>query len=206
VTAPSDVRFYFDLSSVESYLMAERMLDALPVVAEWQPVARERLPGPSTEAFRCASEQEIYVAELQRRAANANIQPLRWPPAWPELDSTEAMLAATYAKSIGRAVAFAQAAFRQIFAGGRDPADRDTLVIAGAACEMHPRALVQAITLSATARTLVSATQRAIAVGVHEVPAVSVGAAVFRGSGELADAAGAIEHELAASAATPPRK
>ena len=49
------------------------------------------------------------------------------------------MLVATYAKQIGRAVAFSLAAFRQAFAGGRDLGERDNVLIAAAACEMHPR-------------------------------------------------------------------
>ena len=48
------------------------------------------------------------------------------------------MLAATYAKQFGRAVAFSLAAFRQAFAGGRDLGDEITVLIAAAACEMHP--------------------------------------------------------------------
>ncbi len=40
-----------------------------------------------------------------------------WPADFP-FDSELAMLVATYAKSIGRVVPFAQAAFRQAFAGG----------------------------------------------------------------------------------------
>ena len=58
------------------------------------------------------------------------------------------MLAATYAKRIGRAVAFSLAAFRQAFAGGRDLGDEDTVLIAGAACEMHPTALLKGIELA----------------------------------------------------------
>ncbi len=65
------------------------------------------------------------------------LQPLRWPERWPP-DTRTAMLAATYAKQIGRAVAFSLAAFRQAFAGGRDLGDTDTVLIAAAACEMHP--------------------------------------------------------------------
>ena len=49
------------------------------------------------------------------------------------------MRAATYAKQIGRAVAFALAAFRQAYAGGRDLVEPDNVLIAAAACEMHPR-------------------------------------------------------------------
>ena len=53
------------------------------------------------------------------------------------------MLAATYAKWIGRGVAFSLAAFRQAFAAGRDLSERDNVLIAAAACEMHPTAVVK---------------------------------------------------------------
>ena len=53
------------------------------------------------------------------------------------------MRAATYAKSIGRTVPFAQAAFRQAFAGGRSLAEIDNVLIAAAACEMHPAAVLK---------------------------------------------------------------
>ena len=56
------------------------------------------------------------------------------------------MHAATYAKQIGRTVPFALAAFRQAFAGGR-ALDADTVLIAAAACEMHPAAVLKAIDL-----------------------------------------------------------
>ncbi len=53
------------------------------------------------------------------------------------------MLVATYAKSIGRVVPFAQAAFRQAFAGGHSLADTNNVLIAAAACEMHPNAVLK---------------------------------------------------------------
>ena len=55
-----------------------------------------------------------------------------------------AMRAATFAKQTGRAVSFSLAAFRQAFAAGRDLTDVDNVTIAGAACELHPRALLKA--------------------------------------------------------------
>ena len=61
------------------------------------------------------------------------------------------MRAATYAKQIGRTVAFALAAFRQAFAGGR-ALDADNVLIAAAACEMHPAAVLKAIELRSVAR------------------------------------------------------
>ena len=62
------------------------------------------------------------------------------------------MRVATYAKSIGRAVPFAQAAFRQAFAGGHSLEDPDYVLIAAAACEMHPAAVLRAAELRSVAR------------------------------------------------------
>ena len=72
------------------------------------------------------------------------------------------MLAATYAKRVGRGVAFSLAAFRQAFAGGRDIGDENTVLIAGAACEMHPVALTKGIELRSTAQALQAAGERAL--------------------------------------------
>ncbi len=69
-------------------------------------------------------------ATCSAAAVELGLQPLRWPANWPP-DTAIAMLAATYAKQIGRAVAFSLAAFRQAFAGGRDLGDEDTVLIAG---------------------------------------------------------------------------
>jgi 2-hydroxychromene-2-carboxylate isomerase len=161
--------FYYDLADPECYLVAERVMSELPVVPEWEPVL-----GPGRAAT--AAERE----RVTRRAAELGIQPLRWPEQWPP-DSREAMLAATYAKRIGKGVAFSLAAFRQAFAGGRDLGDRDTILIAGAACEMHPSALLKAIEHRSVADALEQAGARARAAGVKALPAIQVGDAVFEG-------------------------
>ena len=69
--------------------------------------------------------------------------PLRWPAELPA-DTEWAMLVATYAKQTGRVVAYSMAAFRQAFAAGRDLGERDTVLIAAAAAEMHPAAVIKA--------------------------------------------------------------
>ena len=51
-----------------------------------------------------------------------------------------AMRAATFAAQIGKAASFSLAAFRQAFAAGRDLSDPDNVLLAAAACELHPRA------------------------------------------------------------------
>ena len=101
------------------------------------------------------------------------------------------MLAATYAKQIGRGVAFSLAAFRQAFAGGRDLSVQENVLIAAAACEMHPTALIKGAGLGSIAARLQEATAAAAAAGVVDVPAVQIGDRVFHGDRELEKAAGA---------------
>ena len=174
--------FYYDLGSPDCYLVAERIMSALPAVPEWEPV-----DGRSLGALDGDPDREL----IERRAAELELQPLRWPPSWPP-DTHDAMLAATYAKRIGRAVAFSLAAFRQAFAGGRDLGDRDTVLIAAAACEMHPTAVLKGIGLRSVADALHQANARAQAVGVSSAPAIQVGSLVFAGDRGLEEAAAAL--------------
>jgi 2-hydroxychromene-2-carboxylate isomerase len=102
------------------------------------------------------------------------------------------MRAAAYAKSIGRATAFSLAAFRQTFAAGRDLSDLNTILIAAAACEMHPAAVIRAVGLRSVARALEEATERAVASGVHRLPALRVDGLVFEGDSGLDEASTAL--------------
>jgi 2-hydroxychromene-2-carboxylate isomerase len=184
-----DAAFYFDLGSPLAYLAAERVLQAMPVACEWQPVLARQLPSAETfEGFRCRDDEQIFRLEVERRARELELQPLRWPDPFP-FDSELAMRAATYAKSIGRAVAFAQAAFRQAFAGGRSLAEPGNVLIAAAACELHPSAVLKAIELGSVAERMDEATAAAVAAGVTDVPAVRVGERVFHGERALDRAA-----------------
>jgi 2-hydroxychromene-2-carboxylate isomerase len=166
---PAQARFFYDFAAPEAYLAAEQVNAALPEVPEWIPVAL----GPP--AFRCAAEVDAHREDVERRARALRLQPLRWPPGWDGEDVTAtdcALLAATYAKSIGRAVAFSLAAFRQAYAGGRDLGERDTVLLAAAACEMHPSAVIKGAELRGTRAKLDAATAAARAAGVRSVPAV----------------------------------
>jgi 2-hydroxychromene-2-carboxylate isomerase len=128
--------------------------------------------------------------DVERRAAAYGLMPIRWPEEFPA-DTDWAMLVATYAKQTGRVVAYSMAAFRQAFAAGRDLSDRDSVLIAAAAAEMHPAAVVRAAELRGTRRRLDEATEQAFEAGVRDVPAVGVGERVFHGDGELEAAAAA---------------
>jgi 2-hydroxychromene-2-carboxylate isomerase len=185
--------FYFDLRSPEAYLAAERVLQTLPVAAEWIPVLSEDLPGADTlEGFRCETDREAFLERIARTAERRGLQPLRWPRPFPS-DSAFAMRAATYAKQIGRTVPFALAAFRQAFAGGRDLSVADNVLIAAAACEMHPAAVLKGAGLTSIATRLDEATALAAQRGVRDVPAVWLPTGgVFLGDDALDEAARAL--------------
>jgi 2-hydroxychromene-2-carboxylate isomerase len=102
------------------------------------------------------------------------------------------MRVASYAKSIGRTVPFAQAAFRQAFAGGHSLADPDYVLIAAAACEMHPSAILRAAEMRSVSGALADSTAAAAAIGVRSVPAVAVAGRVFDGERALEEAAEAM--------------
>ncbi len=170
--------FYYDLGSPQCYIVGETIMSTLPVVPEWEPVLASQIAESEPHAGPDRSE-------VERLAAALGLQPLRWPPNWPP-DSTRSMLAATYAKRVGRGVAFSLAAFRQEFAGGRDIGDDNTVLIAGAACEMHPVALVKGMELRSTAEALDAATRRARAAGIRTIPAIQMGDRTYEGPEAMA--------------------
>ncbi|HET6864682.1 MAG TPA: DsbA family protein [Solirubrobacteraceae bacterium] len=173
--------FYYDLGSPQCYIVAETIMAALPVVPEWEPVLGRDIATPG--------RAHIDREQIEEQAAELGLQPIRWPANWPP-DTAAAMLAATYAKLIGRAVAFSLAAFRQTFAGGRDLSDENTVLIAGAACEMHPTALRKGIELRSTQNALAGASRRAHDAGVSALPAIQIGDRVY---GTIREATAAIE-------------
>ena len=175
--------FYFDLASPEAYLSAERILQLMPVATEWVPVLARDLP--AGEPF--APDR----AMIERIARERGLQPLRWPEPLP-FDSQLGMLAATYARQIGRTVAFALAAFRQAYAAGRPMSEPDNVVIAGSACEMHPAALLKACALRSTRESLAAATAQAAERGVRRVPAVWAPGVLAHGDDALEQAAAAL--------------
>ncbi len=102
------------------------------------------------------------------------------------------MLVATYARQVGRIVAFSLAAFRQAFAAGRDLGEPEGVVVAAAACELHPAAVLKAMEMRSTRTKLDEATRGAAAAGVTRVPAVRLGDTVFEGPDAPELAAGAL--------------
>jgi 2-hydroxychromene-2-carboxylate isomerase len=157
---------YLDVGSPESLLVAERVLQVLPVAAEWVPVDL----GPPPEV-----DWELLAAEVAERG----LQPLRRPP-FP-FDATWADLTWTYAKQIGRTVAFGQAALRQAYAGGWDLSVPDHVLIAASGCEMHPKAILKAVETRGVRGALQEATDRARERGLEHAPGVWAAGRLFPG-------------------------
>jgi 2-hydroxychromene-2-carboxylate isomerase len=179
--------FYYDLGDPACYFAAEQVMSALPVAPEWEPVLAGEI-AQSTEPGIAPSAAPPDLEPLAEQARQLGLQPLRWPASWPP-DTRQAMLAATYAKRVGRAVAFSLAAFRQAFAGGRDLGDEHTVLIAAAAAEIHPAALLKGIALRSVHDAQAQANARARAVGVTALPAIQIGDSVLQGDGILDQAA-----------------
>jgi len=179
---PAQPVFYYDLGCLPCYLAAERVMTTLPMVPEWEPILASALD---------LCEPELDPGDYERLIVEHGLQPLRLPEHWPA-DTSMAMLAAAYAKQIGRAVAFSLAAFRQAYAGGRDLGDLDTVLIAAAACEIHPTAVTRALQMRSVAEALQRACDRGRAAGIRALPAVQIGSDIYEGEAGLDAAAQAI--------------
>lgn len=174
-SAVSHPVFYFSFDSPDAYLAAERVLQTIEGPCEWIPIR--------------ANPMEIDRSTVEATADERQLLPLRWPAAFdPEL----ALRAATFAKSIGRSVAFTLAAFRQAYAGGADLADSEVILIAAAGCEMHPRAVLTALERDAIERTLSEASTLAAERGVTRTPTV------WFPDGTLLEGDAALDHLAAA--------
>ena len=187
--------FYFDLGSPYAYLAAERIsglfTEAVLEQPEWQPVLLGALfKHFGRDSWGNGPDRDEGMAEVERRAAAQGLPPVAWPEPWPG-NMLTAMRAATFAKQTGRTVSFALAAFRQAFAAGRDLSEADNVLIAAAACELHPRAVLKAVETGAVKSELREATERAAELGVTGVPAVRVGDEVFWGDDRLEEAVAA---------------
>jgi 2-hydroxychromene-2-carboxylate isomerase len=184
--------FYFDLGSPYAYLAAERVNALLPSPPEWQPILLGGLfKIHGRDSWANGDGRAAGMAEVERRAAEYGLPPIVWPDPWPG-NTLFAMRAATFAKEAGKAVSFALAAFRQAYAGGRDLSDPDNVLLAAAACELHPNAVLKAVETRSVKDRLKRATEEAAARGVLGVPTVAVGDRAYWGDDKLNDAATAL--------------
>jgi 2-hydroxychromene-2-carboxylate isomerase len=192
MTAPLKPIFYFDLGSPYAWLAAERIHQILPVPVTWQPILLGGIwQQTGGRSWATTERRDEGMREVEQRAEQYGLLKVKWPDPWPN-NGLYAMRAAIFAQQTGRTVAFALAAFRQAFAGGKDLSDLDNVLIAAAACELHPNAVLKAIELRSTKDRLRTATQEAYDLGVRGVPSVVIGDEVFWGDDRLEEAATAL--------------
>lgn len=189
---PDQPVFYYDLGSPYAYLAAERINDVLPVVPVWQPILLGGIwQHTGGGSWARTEKRDDGMREVERRAEQRGLQRMRWPDPWPT-NTLTAMRAAVFAQQAGRAVAFSLAAFRQAFAAGRDLSVTDNVLIAAAACELHPKAVLKGIETRSVKERLRAATEEAYERGVRGVPMVAVGDELFYGDDQLENAAAAV--------------
>jgi 2-hydroxychromene-2-carboxylate isomerase len=189
MASPTQPTFYFDLGSPYAWLAAERIHEVLPVTPVWQPILLGGIwKQTGGQSWATTDKRQEGMREVEQRAERYGLLPVKWPDHWPS-NTLKAMRAAIFAQQAGRTVAFALAAFRQAFAGGRDLSDIDNVLIAAAACELHPNAVLKGIEMQSTKDRLRAATQEAFERGVRGVPSIVIGDEVFWGDDRLEEAA-----------------
>ena len=184
--------FYYDLGSPYAYLAAERLTQVLPEMPVWQPILLGGIwKETGGQSWAVTDARDQGMVDVERRAAKYDLMPIRWPEGWPN-NTLKAMRVAVWAQQIGRTVAFSLAAFRQAFAGGKDLSDVDYVLMAAAACELHPNAVLKAIETQSVKDRLREVTSAAYERGVRGVPTIAVGDELFWGDDRLEEAGAAI--------------
>jgi 2-hydroxychromene-2-carboxylate isomerase len=187
-----DAVFYYDLMSPYAYLSAERIDHVLPQPPTWQPVLLGGLFGQTGRSSWAVGDEQRRadgIEEIERRAAEYGLPPLRWPERWPT-SSLQAMRLAVHARRSGREREFAAAAFRRAFAEGCDLGELEHALAAAeeAGLDDAEGALADA----SVKDELRAATDAAHARGVFGVPTIAVGDELFWGDDRLEDAAAAL--------------
>jgi 2-hydroxychromene-2-carboxylate isomerase len=192
--------FYYDLMSPYAYLAAERLERVLPDdPPAWQPVLLGglfKLTGRSSWALGDYERRARGMAEIERRASEHGLPPLRWPDPWPT-SSLAAMRVAIHARHAGREREYAAAAFRTAFGQGLDLGELSNVLVAAKAGGLDPSEAEAAVADPSVKEELRSETDAAHARGVFGVPTVAVGRGLFWGDDRLEDAAAALARDRA---------
>jgi 2-hydroxychromene-2-carboxylate isomerase len=189
--------FYYDFNSPYAYLTAERISGVFAQAGaeqpEWQPISFGHVlqaSGRTPWSMQPGGPDPKDLAEIKRRAAERGLPEVVYPKGWPvENYSLNPTRAAIYAKESGRVVSFSLAAFRQVFAAGKDMSDIDNVLIAAAASELHPKAVLKGIETRSVKEELKRATEEAIEAGLIGIPTIAVGGELFWGDDRLEEAA-----------------
>ncbi len=185
------VTFYFDLGSPYAYLAAERLDTLLPEPVEWQPVLLGGLfkaNGRSSWALGDHRRRQAGMAEVERRARDYGLPAIRWPQEWPT-NYLVAMLATSFAFTVGRGRELTRAAFRNAFQEGWDLSVPERVFASATEAGLDRDELEAATRDPQIKQALRRATDTAAELGVIGVPTLAVGGQLFWGDDRLEDAA-----------------
>ena len=189
------VTFYFDLGSPYAYLAAERVETVLHAPVEWQPVLLGGLfkaNGRSSWALGDYRRRQAGMAEVERRTRDYGLAPMRWPDPWPT-NYLVAMLASTFAFTVGRGREFTHQAFRNAFQKGWELGIPERVFETGTQAGLDRDELARATHDGELKQTLRRATDFAHELGVIGVPTVAIDEELFWGDDRLEDAAAHLE-------------
>jgi 2-hydroxychromene-2-carboxylate isomerase len=183
--------FYFDLGSPFAYLTAERLAGHLPEPVIWQPVLLGgifKLNGRSSWALGGAEQRRAGMVEIERRAQEYQLPPMRWPDPWPS-NYLFAMRVATFAFQIDRGNEFAMRAFRAAFQERCDLSIPEQVIDVAATVGIDRKTVVEASNDPTVKAALREATDAAHERGVFGVPTIAIHEELFWGDDRLLDAA-----------------
>jgi 2-hydroxychromene-2-carboxylate isomerase len=178
--------FYYDTNSPYAYLAAMRVDEVLPGV-QWRPMAfgiliREIGKRP----WSLGEERPAGVAEIERRAAERGLPPLRWHEDWPVgTYSLEPLRALVFAEERGVQRELALALYRAFFAEGRSLAEPENVLAAASAVGLDSGEVRAAIADDRIKERLKHNTDEALGLGVTGVPTVVVDGEIFWGDDRL---------------------
>jgi len=199
-TQRTQTTFYFDLGSPYAYLAAERLEELFAEPVSLQPISLGglfKLAGRSSWSLGDPERRRAGIAEVERRALDYGLAPMRWPDSWPGNYLT-AMRAATFAVRAGRGHEFMTHAFRAAFQQGHDLSVPERVLEGAREAGLDPREVDEATRDPEIKRALRDATDAAHALGVFGVPTIALGSELFWGDDKLADAAARLDAAPAA--------
>jgi 2-hydroxychromene-2-carboxylate isomerase len=185
------VSFYFDLGSPYAYLAAERLDALLAEPVQWQPILLGgvfKATGRSSWALGEDRRRHTGMAEVERRARDYGLGQMRWPDPWPTNYLT-AMLATTFAFTVGRGREFTRQAFRNAFQKGWDLSLSARVLETGGQAGLDRDELEAATRDPEIKQALRRATDAAYERGVIGVPTLAIGDELFWGDDRLEHAA-----------------
>lgn len=184
---------FIDVGSPYAYLATERFEAVVGVRPVLQPVLLGAIfKAHGRGSWGRTDARAEGMATVERRAAEAGLPPVKWPPGWPG-DYLAAMRAVVWAGRHGAGDAFARAAMRAAFTAGVDlstlPALRDVAEVVG----LDADALERGIASSPIKAELRAATDRALRLGVLGVPTTRLDDQLYWGDDRLPEVARALK-------------